>query len=172
MGDGRICWRRAPSIAPGGTIDQRVNLVGIPAFFELAEARAFEGVVSTSFVIESLATIPSSTDKSTQAHKVTNTVINLLTDPQWVSAPNEAPNAFLQGQERRPVPVTSQKREHLSGKQLCCKVDYPSESLPYRTGRSPTTSPLKHDSPVSCLFIIDAFAAAELSLRMRPPRTH
>jgi len=86
----------APSSAPGGsTIDLRDQLDGAPAFFEQAEA-AVEGVVSTSFVIESLATIPSNTDKSTQAHKVTIAVIDLSADLQWVSVPKEAPSAFLQ----------------------------------------------------------------------------
>ena len=82
-----------PSSAPGGATDQ---LDGAPAFFEQAEARAVDGVVSTSFVIESLATIPSNTDKSTQAHKVTIAVIDLSADLQWVSVPKEAPSAFLQ----------------------------------------------------------------------------
>ena len=74
----------------------RVQLDGAPAFFERAEARPVEGVVSTSFVIESLATIPTNTDKSTQAHKVTIAVIDLSADLQWVSVPKEAPSAFLQ----------------------------------------------------------------------------
>ena len=86
----------APSLAPGGTIDQSVNLDRGGAIFEQAEARAVEGVVSTSFVIESLATIPSNTDKSTQSHKVTIAVIDLSADLQWVSVPKEAPSAFLQ----------------------------------------------------------------------------
>lgn len=86
----------AQSFAPGGTIATTAQLDGVPAFFEQAEARPVEGVVSTSFVIESLATIPSNTDKSTQAHKVTIAVIDLSADLQWVSVPKEAPSAFLQ----------------------------------------------------------------------------
>jgi uncharacterized protein (TIGR02231 family) len=86
----------APSFAPGGTIDRRDQWTVLQSFFEQAEARAVEGVVSTSFVIESLATIPSNTDKSTQAHKVTIAVIDLSADLQWVSVPKEAPSAFLQ----------------------------------------------------------------------------
>jgi hypothetical protein len=69
---------------------------GLPAFFEQAEAQAVERVVSTSFVIESLASIPSDTAKSTQAHKVTIAVIDLSADLQWVSVPKEAPSTFLQ----------------------------------------------------------------------------
>ena len=77
-------------------MDLRVQLDGPPVFFDQVEARAIEGVVSTSFVIESLATIPSDTAKSTQAHKVTIAVIDLSADLQWVSVPKEAPSAFLQ----------------------------------------------------------------------------
>lgn len=97
-GSGRGNGLPAPSSAPGGrfpvlTAEQGD---GIPAFFEQAEARAIEGVVSTSFVIESLATIPSDTDKSTQAHQVTIAVIDLSADLQWVSVPKETSSAFLQ----------------------------------------------------------------------------
>ena len=67
----------AALFAPGGTINQSVNLDGAPAFYEPAEARAVEGVVSTSFVVESLATVPSNTDGSTQAHRVTIAVVDL-----------------------------------------------------------------------------------------------
>jgi len=95
-GVGRAGGLPAPSSAPGGTEDFRAQLDGPPAFFEQAEARVIEGVVSTSFVIESLATIPSDTDKSVQAHKVTIAVIDLSADLQWVSVPKEAPSAFLQ----------------------------------------------------------------------------
>jgi len=95
-GGGRLNSLAAPPSAPGGsTIDLKDQLDGPPAFFEQTEA-AVEGVVSTSFVIESLATIPSNTDKSTQAHKVTIAVIDLSADLQWVSVPKEAPSAFLQ----------------------------------------------------------------------------
>ena len=66
--------------APGGTTDQRVELDGAPAFFEQAEVQAVEVVVPTSFVIESLATIPSNTDKSTQVRNVTIAVIDLSAD--------------------------------------------------------------------------------------------
>ena len=86
----------APSSAPGGRSELTDQQDGLPTFFEPAEARAIEGVVSTSFVIESLATIPSDTDKSTQAHQVTIAVIDLSADLQWVSVPKEAPSAFLQ----------------------------------------------------------------------------
>ena len=85
----------APSSAHEGTIDFRDQLDGGGGFFEQPEA-AVEGVVSTSFVIESLATIPSNTDKTTQAHKVSIAVIDLSADLQWVSVPKESPSAFLQ----------------------------------------------------------------------------
>ena len=95
-GGGRESGLPAPSSAPGGRFALVEQQDGLPAFFEQAEARAVEGVVSTLFVIESLATIPSDTDKSTQAHKVTIAVIDLSADLQWVSVPKEAPSAFLQ----------------------------------------------------------------------------
>ena len=96
-GGGRGNGLPAPSSAPGGRFVLTAERGdGIPAFFEQAEARAVEGVVSTSFVIESLATIPSDTDKSTQAHQVTIAVIDLSADLQWVSVPKETSSAFLQ----------------------------------------------------------------------------
>ena len=86
-----------------------MELDGAPAFFEQAEVQAVEVVVSTSFVIESLATIASNTDKSTQVRNVTIAVIDLSADLQWVSVPKGGSERVLasQGPENNPVPVTS-----------------------------------------------------------------
>ncbi|KAG8818615.1 hypothetical protein FRC19_010458 [Serendipita sp. 401] len=54
--------------------------------------------MSTSFFIEGLSTIPSDTDVTSQAHKVTVSVIDLNADLQWMTVPKEQTSAFLQAQ--------------------------------------------------------------------------
>ncbi|PVG03864.1 hypothetical protein CPB86DRAFT_778959 [Serendipita vermifera] len=60
------------------------------------EARVVEGTLSTSFIIEGLSTIPTDTDLTAQAHKVTVAVVDLAADLQWVSVPVSVASAFLQ----------------------------------------------------------------------------
>ncbi|KAG8771593.1 hypothetical protein FRC15_003330 [Serendipita sp. 397] len=64
----------------------------------LPDTIPFEGTMSTSFFIEGLSTIPSDTDVTSQAHKVTVSVIDLTADLQWITVPRELPTAFLQAQ--------------------------------------------------------------------------
>jgi uncharacterized protein (TIGR02231 family) len=60
------------------------------------EARVVEGTLSTSFVIEGLSTIPSDTDLTAQAHKVTVAVVDLTADLEWIAVPVSVASAFLQ----------------------------------------------------------------------------
>jgi hypothetical protein len=60
--------------------------------------------MSTSYVIEGLSTIPSDTDDTSQAHKVTVAVVDLTADLEWIAVPKEQPSAFL----RAKVKNTSQ----------------------------------------------------------------
>jgi hypothetical protein len=68
------------------------------------DAQAVEGAISTSYVIDGLSTIPSDTDATSQAHKVTVAVVDLTADLAWIAVPKEQPSAFL----RAKVKNTSQ----------------------------------------------------------------
>ncbi|KIM32688.1 hypothetical protein M408DRAFT_185309 [Serendipita vermifera MAFF 305830] len=59
------------------------------------DAVAMEGAMSTSYIIEGLSTIPSDTDATSQAHKVTVAVVDLTADLEWIAVPKEQPSAFL-----------------------------------------------------------------------------
>ncbi|KAG8777766.1 hypothetical protein FRC15_011125 [Serendipita sp. 397] len=79
--------------APGGPLGfggEDYDRLGVP------EAKAVEGTMSTSFVIEGLSTIPSDTDLKSQAHKVSVAVLDLTADLEWISVPKEKTSAFLQ----------------------------------------------------------------------------
>jgi uncharacterized protein (TIGR02231 family) len=64
--------------------------------FVQPDALPVEGTISTSYIIEGLSTIPSDTDLTSQAHKVTVAVIDLTADLEWIAVPKEQPSAFLQ----------------------------------------------------------------------------
>jgi hypothetical protein len=64
--------------------------------FDVPQARAVEGAVSTTYVIEGFSTIPTDTDTTSQAHNVNVAVIDLSADLEWVAIPKEIPSAFLQ----------------------------------------------------------------------------
>ncbi|CAG8784140.1 435_t:CDS:2, partial [Acaulospora colombiana] len=66
------------------------------AGFAVPEALAVEGAISTSYIIEGLSTIPSDTDLTAQAHKVTVAVVDLAADLEWITVPKDTPSAFLQ----------------------------------------------------------------------------
>jgi uncharacterized protein (TIGR02231 family) len=66
------------------------------AGFAIPEALAIEGAISTSYIIDGLSTIPSDTDLTAQAHKVTVSVVDLAADLEWITVPKETPSAFLQ----------------------------------------------------------------------------
>ncbi|CAG8709853.1 9308_t:CDS:2, partial [Acaulospora colombiana] len=66
------------------------------AAFAVPEALAIEGTISTSYIIEGLSTIPSDTDLTAQAHKVTVAVVDLAADLEWITVPKDTPSAFLQ----------------------------------------------------------------------------
>ncbi|KAG8786543.1 hypothetical protein FRC16_001674 [Serendipita sp. 398] len=66
--------------------------------FLVLDTKLIEGTMSTSFFIEGLSSIPSDTDVTSQAHKVTVSVIDLNADLQWMTVPKEQTSAFLQAQ--------------------------------------------------------------------------
>ncbi|KAG8829484.1 hypothetical protein FRC17_006502 [Serendipita sp. 399] len=68
------------------------------AALALPDATPLESTMSTSFVIEGFSNIPSDTDATSQAHKVTVAVIDLTADLQWITVPKEQTSAFLQAQ--------------------------------------------------------------------------
>ncbi|CAG8730648.1 5845_t:CDS:2, partial [Acaulospora colombiana] len=78
--------------APGGVVDLFATSIlsydayggeggsTLGAAFAVPEALAIEGTISTSYIIEGLSTIPSDTDLTAQAHKVTVAVVDLAAD--------------------------------------------------------------------------------------------
>ncbi|KIM19585.1 hypothetical protein M408DRAFT_31098 [Serendipita vermifera MAFF 305830] len=65
---------------------------------------AVEGAISTSYVIEGLSTIPSDTDATSQAHKVTVAFVDLTADLEWIAVPKEQPSAFLRARVKNTSP--------------------------------------------------------------------
>lgn len=61
----------------------------------VAGTTAVVGPMSTSYIIDGLSTIPSDTDMTTQAHKVTVAIIDLSAQLDWITVPREQPSAFL-----------------------------------------------------------------------------
>jgi len=68
------------------------------------EAQAVQGAISTSYVIDGLSTIPSDTDATSQAHKVTIALVDLTADLDWIAAPNKQPSAFLRAKIKNTSP--------------------------------------------------------------------
>jgi uncharacterized protein (TIGR02231 family) len=83
-------------LPPGGVERSQTIRVGQPAGLSVPEARIVEGTLSTSFAIEGLSTIPTDTDLTAQAHKVTVAVVDLAANLEWVAVPVSIPSAFLQ----------------------------------------------------------------------------
>ena len=99
--------------APGGNVEKRRKEMeriqfeeeevdedeeedhGGRAYFKTPDATPLEGKLSTSYIIEGLSTIPSDTDATSQAHKVTVAVVELTADLEWIAVPKEQPSAFL-----------------------------------------------------------------------------
>jgi uncharacterized protein (TIGR02231 family) len=72
--------------------------------FRVAGATAVEGTMSTSYIIDGLSTIPSDTDSTSQAHKVTVAIIDLAADLDWIAVPKEQPSAFLRAKIKNTSP--------------------------------------------------------------------
>ncbi|KIM19584.1 hypothetical protein M408DRAFT_334339 [Serendipita vermifera MAFF 305830] len=88
----------AMSLAPGSAAD------GYSSAFVHQDATAVEGAMSTSYIIEGLSTIPSDTDATSQAHKVTVAVVDLTADLEWIAVPKEQPSAFLRARVKNTSP--------------------------------------------------------------------
>ncbi|KIM32689.1 hypothetical protein M408DRAFT_20058 [Serendipita vermifera MAFF 305830] len=73
-------------------------------FFAHQDTIAVEGAMSTSYIIEGLSTIPSDTDATSQAHKVTVAVVDLTADLEWIAVPKEQPSAFLRARVKNTSP--------------------------------------------------------------------
>lgn len=68
-----------------------------PTPLRLRETSVAEGVVSATFAIDGLSSIPSDTDSDSQTHKVSISEVALSNvDLEWVAVPKEAPTVFLQ----------------------------------------------------------------------------
>jgi hypothetical protein len=89
---------RRQSRLPGSVYDELEKEGGstLAAGFAVPEALAIEGAISTSYIIDGLSTIPSDTDLTAQAHKVTVAVVDLAADLEWITVPKDTPSAFLQ----------------------------------------------------------------------------
>ena len=104
--------RRGRSISPdrldrsdilSGAQMARFRHASGPAFIH-QEAQAVQGAMSTSYVIDGLSTIPSDTDATSQAHKVTIAVVDLTADLEWIVVPNKQPSAFLRAKVKNTSP--------------------------------------------------------------------
>jgi len=82
-----------------------IALDGAPsAAFIHRDAEAVQGTMSTSYVIEGLSSIPSDTDATSQAHKVTVAMVDLSADLEWIAVPKEQPSAFLRAKVKNTSP--------------------------------------------------------------------
>lgn len=94
----------ARSMLASVSSDEGRTTIGGGGGFQVQEALAVEGTISTSYIIEGLSTIPSDTDLTSQAHKVTVAVVDLSADLEWISVPKEVTNAFLQAKIKNTSP--------------------------------------------------------------------
>ena len=68
------------------------------------EAQVVQGAMFTSYVIDGLSTIPSDTNVTSQAHKVTIAIVDLTADLEWIAVPNKQPSAFLRAKVKNTSP--------------------------------------------------------------------
>lgn len=85
-------------------MEDRSATLGGGGGFMVADAVPVEGAISTSYFIEGLSNIPSDTDLTSQAHKVTVAVVDLSADVEWIAVPKEQPSAFLQAKIKNTSP--------------------------------------------------------------------